>query len=639
MKIKAIIYFSLLAFLASSCADFLDKMPDDQKTMDMVWSKKKETEKYLYNVYANLPKEGSMWEEIPWSGASDEADYVWPRYQTYQLNLGNWNPTSTHYTKWGDYYNSIRASFVFENNVDKCAELQEAEKTLYKAEVKFLRGYFYWLLLKQYGPVVLIKEETKFDDDWNSYARSPYDECVEYIIQMMDEAEVDLPWTFRDDPKWMGKPDKIACKAVKSEVRLMAASPQWNGNSEYSNFKNHDGTPLTNTTYDEEKWKLAAQAAKDVITEVETRTNLGLKLYKNNDPQGGGESVFNPYKSVRDVHYVRWSCECLWGSINFEMKNLEKHSMPRPGGWNGMGVTQRQVDAYYMMDGKTIDDSDLYVEEGFATTAHPEWKLDEVSQVVSGDSWGHRIGEWNMYANREARFYATVLYNGRPIPQVPANSRDLFNTNANKDGWGRVELYGEGTSGAKGDADHSTTGYLLLKYTNPRSNPRENQIVQQTNFTYIRLAKIYLNYIEALNEYDPNHTDIKKYWDMIRERAGLPSIFDTYPAIKGNKAKQLEYIIRERQVELAFEHDRYFTTRRRWISHTTDTSHPEERRMYGDGGPIYGLNISAGSDFSNTEFYQRTKVEDRAFEKKMYIFPLPQSEMDRNKSLVQNPWW
>ena len=639
MKIKSIIYFSLLAFIISSCGDYLDKMPDDMKTMDMVWAKKKETEKYLYNVYHNLPNEHSMWTDSPWSGASDEADYVWPRYVTASINLGNWNPTSNHWNKWSDYYNAIRTSFVFENNVDRCPELKDAEKIQYKAEVKFLRGYYYWLLIKQYGPVVLIKEETKFDDDWNSYIRSPYDECVEYIIQMMDEAEADLPWTFRDQPTWMGKPDKMACKAVKSEVRLMAASPQWNGNSEYANFKNQDGTPLVNTTYDENKWKLAAQAAKDVINEVETRASLKLKLYRNDDPLGGGEAVFNPYKSVRDVHYTRWSCECLWGTINLEMKELEKHAMPRPGGWSGMGVTQRQVDAYYMTDGKTIEDSDLYVEEGFAESAHPEWKNDNIKDVVSGDSWGHRKGEWNMYANREARFYATVLYNGRPIPQVPENSRDLFNKSENKDGWGRVELFGEGTSGAKGDADHSTSGYLLLKYTNPRSNPRENQIVQQTNFTYIRLSKIYLNYIEALNEYDPTNADIKKYWDMIRERAGLPSIFDTYPGIKGNKAQQLEFIIRERQVELAFEHDRYFTTRRRWIAHTTDTSRPAERRMYGDGGPIYGLNVNAGDSFASTDFYQRTKLEDRAFEKKMYIFPIPQSEMDRDKSLVQNPWW
>ena len=62
-----------------SCSDFLDKMPDSQKTMDMVWDSRKETEAYLYNVYSQLPNESALWER-PWVPASDELDIVWDRY-------------------------------------------------------------------------------------------------------------------------------------------------------------------------------------------------------------------------------------------------------------------------------------------------------------------------------------------------------------------------------------------------------------------------------------------------------------------------------------------------------------------------------------------------------------------------------
>ena len=55
---------------------------------------------------------------------------------------------------------------------------------------------------------------------------------------------------------------------------------------------------------------------------------------------------------------------------------------------------------------------------------------------------------------------------------------------------------------------------------------------------YIRYATILLNYIEALNEYDPTHADIRKYWDMIRERAGVPSAFVASPQIAGDKNLQ-----------------------------------------------------------------------------------------------------
>lgn len=632
-----IVAFSFLVFF-SACSDFLDKMPDDQKTMDMVWESQKETEAYLYNVYARLPNERAFWAEVPWVATTDELDIVWDRYYPSNINLGSWNPTSNYHDVWGRYYQAIRASFVFENNVDRCYELTDQLKAQYKAEVKFLRGFYYWLLLKQYGPFVLITEESDLNDDWNAYPRTPYDECVDYICRMMDEAQNDLPFSWKiTNRNWMGKPDQMACKAVKSQVLLMAASPQWNGNQDYANFKNLDGTPLVNTAYSAEKWEKAVQAARDVIVAAESSpTGNEIRLYKNNE---NGDAVFSPYKSVQDVHLVKWNSEYLWGTTHTNFDDVERHATPRPGGWNGLGATQRIVDAFFMANGKTIDDpTGNYVETGFAATSHPSWGEDNMNEIKDRNKWGHRAGEWNMYANREARFYASILYNGRPLPQVSNEDRNIYSSDKNKDGWGRVELYAQGMSGS-GSADHSTTGYLILKFVNPGSNPYRDQWSAWRQTTYIRLAEVYLNYIEALNEIDPDHSDIKKYWDLIRERAGLPSIFDTYPEIKGDRAKQLEYIIRERQVELCFEGDRYFTTRRRLLSDKTDTGRPVERRMYGDNGPIYGMNILVGDGFESTNFYQRTVVENRAFEKKMYLFPITQFEMDRNKSMVQNPGW
>lgn len=98
-------------------------MPDDQKTMDMVWKNRKETEAYLYSVYSQLPIEHSIWGDAPWVGASDECDMIWERYCTASMNVGNWGPNNLEWDQWGNYYKAIRASFVFENNVDLCEEL------------------------------------------------------------------------------------------------------------------------------------------------------------------------------------------------------------------------------------------------------------------------------------------------------------------------------------------------------------------------------------------------------------------------------------------------------------------------------------------------------------------------------------
>ncbi|MDD4690602.1 MAG: RagB/SusD family nutrient uptake outer membrane protein, partial [Eubacteriales bacterium] len=206
----------------------MDKLPDDMKTDDMVWNSRKETEGYLANIYAAIPKH-NLHQDDPWLGLSDEIDLTWTVYNTYPINLGNWTPSSGFYNKYALWYRAIRASFVFENNVDRNGELSADLKRQYKAEARFLRGYYYWLLLRQYGPVILLKEQQGNEADFENMARAPFDECVDYIVEMMDSAEEDLPLHWWNDQNQMGRPNKIVCKSVKSMVLTYAASPQWNG--------------------------------------------------------------------------------------------------------------------------------------------------------------------------------------------------------------------------------------------------------------------------------------------------------------------------------------------------------------------------------------------------------------------------
>lgn len=646
------LFLCISAFLAG--CDYLEKQPDDMKTDAMIWASRIETEKYLYNVYSQIPA-ANLHQDDPWLGCSDEIDLTWNVYATYNINLGNWNPSSGFYQKWPKFYQAIRASFVFESNVDRCPELSNDLKTQYKAEAKFLRGFYYWYLIRQYGPVILVKNATQVNEDWDSYSRAPIDSCVTYICKMMDEAETGLPLTWNDNKTWLGKPTKVACKAVKAEALMYAASPQWNGNSEYSGFRNADGTALVNTSYDENKWKKAAAAGLDVIN---LSASAGIKLYKNNE--NGDGTVFNPFKSVRDVILKNWNCEVIFGRSAFNQNAWQVHTSPGPNNLGGVGPTQRIVDAFYMKNGRTIDDPQSgYVENGFATTGGDYWnpknynltsdRVKMIADLRTGEAWGHWPGEWNMYANREPRFYASILYNKRVIPQISedATKRNYYSTNKTavkqQDGYGRVELYYGGVSRSSGSYTfYPRTGYLALKNVDPMSNMRDRVYAGTRCEILIRYAKVLLNYIECLNEYDPGNADIQRYWDMIRERAGIPGIFATYPAIKGDKTKQREFILRERQVELCFETDRYFTTRRRWLAHTPDTGSDADR-TYGDGGRMWGMDINAGAvatnSFEFTGFYKRTPFETRVFEKKMYLFPIPQAEVEMNVNLVQNPWW
>ncbi|WP_106828494.1 RagB/SusD family nutrient uptake outer membrane protein [Parabacteroides pacaensis] len=647
--------FTILTLLAG-CEDYLDKQPDDMKTDDMVWGSRTETEGYLANVYAGLPMH-NLHQDDPWLGCADECDLSWTVYNTYPINLGNWTTSSGFYNKYATWYKAIRASLVFETNVDRCNELSEDLKKQYKAEVKFLRGYYYWLLLRQYGPVILIKELQSSDADYSSMMRAPYDECVDYICQLMDESEQDLPLHWQDNTNWMGKPNKIICKSVKSLVLTMAASPQWNGNKEYADFKNPDGTPLVNTTYDENKWKKAAAASREVINISEQYPEANLKLYRN-DENGDGE--FNPYKSCVDVHLKNWNCEVIFART--QGGNTQAwmiHTFPGPKTLGGVGATQRVVDAFLMENGKPIDDPNSgYISTGFATAPGKHWnpnareiatengRKQMISDIRKSDAWGHWAGEWNMYANREPRFYASILYNKRIIPSLPDDieKRNYYNSPGQQDGYARAELYYGGRSRQSGSYTFfSRTGYLVYKNNDPMANMYDRTFPQQYGNVFIRYAQILLNYIEALNEYDPQNPDIRKYWDMIRSRAGIPSAFTATPQIAGNQALQRDYILRERQIELCFEGDRYFTTRRRWVAHTKDEGNAVDNRIFGDGGRMWGMDINAGdantNNFEFTDFYHTVAFETRVFEKAYYLFPIPESEIEKSKGLVQNPWW
>jgi hypothetical protein len=139
----------------------------------------------------------------------------------------------------------------------------------------------------------------------------------------------------------------------------------------------------------------------------------------------------------------------------------------------------------------------------------------------------------------------------------------------------------------------------------------------------LRLAEVYLNYAECLNESDPGNSDILKYLNLIRWRAGIPQYGDPSLAAPADQASMRIALQKERRVELAFENNRYFDTRRWKIAGQTDS------------GPMYGLNI----DYDLPDFTKVIVFENRVFNKQHYLFPIPSNDINNDKQLVQNTGW
>ncbi|MCD2425796.1 RagB/SusD family nutrient uptake outer membrane protein [Niabella pedocola] len=603
----------------SSCSKYLDKKPDNLLTSDIVWQKRSTAESYLNQVYSHIQPTTDDYKEL---GASDETSCSIAGVAVRKMITGNWSPQSNYWPNWPLFYEGIRQSIVFEENVDRvpASEMGDELKAQYKSEARFLRGWFYWNILRQYGPFVLLRNTLGLNEDFSKYTRAPFDSCVAEINRLMDQAAEGLPkvWDRSSD---YGRPTKGSCLAAKAQVALLAASPLWNGNAAFNGFRNADGTVLAPQGYDANKWKIAADAAKAVID------LNAYKLYVNTDD---GDAVFDPLISCRNIFISNWNNEIIFSS------NLagaywywahEKRCAPGPGGINMQNATQNIVDAFYMRNGRTIDDPNSgYAEQGFAQQDDPaQWGL-----AKDGINRGYIKGNSNMYVNREARFYAAVSYNGKPVLSAPTtDDRNFFSSDQNKDGRGRSEFYYSGKSGAVAVNSRDITGYNVQKSVSPATNIRNDQAAYRP-FIHMRYAEILLDYVEALNEYDAGNPDILKYLNMVRTRAGLPGLETVYPAVIGNKDEMRKVILRERQIELCFEGDRYHTLIRRLLMNDPKIQ------------TIYRMNVNANDNnqgFGFADFYQRNVLETRFWADRMYLFPIYQDDLDKTRGMVQNPGW
>lgn len=613
--------YLLLGLLLSlaSCDSYLDKLEDNALQLKDVFSKRATTEKYLWNVYSCIPNE--MVDDLG-SGsircaATDEAFYCYASQAATSLNNGAWNVTSAPGDgTWSNMYKGIREANIFIDamNVKKwCPEdiIGPEEQAMMVNEARFLRAYYYFILMRQYGPIILLGDDVmditaESSDLYRS--RNSWEECLTYVC---DELDAVVPLLDEQPQKqWYGKPTKGTALAIKGRLLLYSARDLFNGNSDF-----REVSDLFSVTKDETKWAKAAAANYEVIKQYDER------LYKlvtvTND-----EGVVDPYASLYEMVTKEWNSEFIWAR-RVSWGNIQYASMPGGAGrqtpFGGISPTQEMVDAFAMDNGIypfTIDgepSADLnrsgYQDNGFSDFLHP------IEGKVTGETHVP-----NMYVGREARFYSDVFWSGAMF----------VNGGATPKKWDQLQFYRLGASGIGTNNDYSKGGYMLRKFTSRTQDHTANAYGSWGNITVpmIRLGEVYLNYVEALIESNPTSTDIETYWNRIRTRAGLPGIFTSYPSAKGDKTQMRELIRRERQIELAYEGHRFWDVRMWKLG---------ERLL---GKQLHGLNYNITSDAEGSDFWKRTEVESpRIFRYWHNLYPMKQSELDRNKMLIQNPGW
>ena len=609
MKILPIMAAIFIALSFSSCSKFLDVSDELAEELDYekVFNDPNYVRRFHRLIYTGIPNTADFARELngyglPWPQLSDEIERA---QGGTDFNITAFNSSHTAFERWSTYYKLIRQANVFLERAKVIPQQGDAdyisEQELFElqTQARFFRAYYHYLLFELYGPIPIMDYLADPNESNQDYARNSVDEVVKFVYDEMTYCAEALKDPDLTDVNQLGVPTRGTALAIRGRLMMYAASPLFNGGfTEALAVKNKDGKALF-PTKDDSKWQAALQAMQEFIDYANSGYYELFKVYKPDGSINPDESLYQLFMSMnKEVIFARTNGD--FGNITGRT-GIDGWNIPRGvrGGTSTTGyiaVTQELVDDFFMADGLGIKESSLYSETGFSVAGEdPSGRTD--------------VGTYRMWVNREPRFYRTVFYNRRKWHV----------------GNEVVTFHQGGNSSNAETTDYARTGYIMYKRMSKRVyNLSPNPVSEYRPAIVHRLAEFYLLYAEALNEVNPNDTRILEYVDKVRVRAGIPKIGDVKPEIIGNQDLQREAIRREMRVELATEGQRYFDVRR-WMLAETEG--------YRQGGPIHGMNMNG----NEANFYNRTVIENRVFNKAMYLYPIPLTQIQNSALLVQNP--
>ncbi|MVT08791.1 RagB/SusD family nutrient uptake outer membrane protein [Chitinophaga tropicalis] len=570
----------LLLVAVISCRKSFEDRPLNFVSEQYIWDETDVTgnfaQQWVHKIYSQLPTGWSRINGLPLECASDDAVPSNPGNATWNMINSGYDPLNTFDNNWGSAYSAIRRVNIFLKNYRRVPWIDSLLPKWLGAEVRVMRAYFYYDLMKRYGGIPLLDNQVFEADDpaLFSQRRSSFESCVQYVVNELDAVRDSL----RPDETLAnrgsgngngegsdggaGRIRKSIALAIKAKVLLLAASPLFNPSS--TPALDYTGYAEGNT----ERWKAAADAAREVM-------DLNLFALENN------RYLLNYTRVNKEFIFTRYgaSYQSEWG---YRMSPVGYNSINNRACEGQVSPTQELVDAFPMKNGLPITDP---------TSGYDPAKP---------------------YNNRDPRLDQTVFYDGATWLKR------------------KVEIFEGGrdkpNSAAVANGIQTQTGYYLKKgLANDASNAGFTTVMFHpsvtSTFCLIRYADILLMYAEAQNEYGGPDASVYSAVEAVRKRAGLSPF--TLPAGLSKDAMR-EVIRNERRVEFAFEEQRYFDIRRWKIA----------KQVY--GVPLHGVSIIKNTDGSLS--YSRKTVASPYFnEASMYLYPVDNKEILVNSSMQQNP--
>ncbi len=638
-NIKLLILIAVISGMTLSCKKYLDVTPDNVATIDYAFRNRNEAENYLFTCYSTIQNMGpsnadgafTTSGEIYFPNTLTEATLgSRDAEQGFHLIRGVQTTDNPSLNYWDGeqlgqpIFKAIRRCNIFLENIDRPKDLPQFERNRWIAEIKFLKAYYHFYLLRMYGPIPLIKENLPIDagTDEVRVKRAPVDEAFAYIVSLLDEATPDLPRIIQDPARSLGRITQNIALSVKAEVLTTQASPFFNGNPDYSGFKDKDGINLFPATFSAEKWNKAMLACQVAVKSCE---ESNLSLYHFTSP-GNLPTIPAPLKTVMDIRQsitenweknpeVIWALNPEFGLQSMAMPRLTSAMVQNMGGAPGnFAVPIGMAELFYSKNGVPMAEDIGYDYRGrYAVAAagtESKYYLKSGYQTIK------------MHMDREPRFYADLSFDG-----------SCFFGNGQTDPENMLYVQARGGISLAGPKDNirvNVSGYWPSKLVNYQSVFGTEVTQASFRMPLIRLAGLYLLYAETLNEVNGPSADVYTYIDKVRTRAGLKGVKESWSSYSTNPGKAsskdgLRSIIQqERRIELCFE-GRIGWDLRRWKVMQDVLSKP-----------LQGWNIQ---DSTPEGYYRQRNLVIPVFGLKDYLWPLKYNDLIVNPNLVQNPYW
>lgn len=632
----------IIASLFISCEDYLDKIQETEGlNQDDVFSDIRYAKEFFDGAYTHLLTEVSSVNQSPdilppmvMSGEGYPGRKASPTPETYNfyaqgdyLNLMDRtyraNTTPLFATRYHAAWKGIRIINTFLENADVIADAPEEEIKNLKGQAYFLRAFYYHLLTKRHGGLIYLKENLGINEPLK-VERETY---ASNLTDMLEDISLAIDLLPKEWPSEnVGRPTKGVAMALKSRLLLFSASP------------------LVNESNNIKAWEDAATAASDLInfanenglyTLADASAASTLDVGRDGSDFSAGADLFTPEPDVLEPYRSIFVGPGIQKTIPSEVIFMEVNQ--KFDTYGGILNPTPRLSLTVGFDIIKFNESPMNI----GALANFIDKFETKSGLPITDP-ASGYNPQDPFVNRDPRFYNAILFDGVPwkvtsSPKNTSGKADLAIINE------------EGNFGADLDNPSRTTSPLIvynltgLRIRKWIPNGAYWNSGYQGAFSYhinnisFRMAEVYLNYAEAVNEaYGPNGiapggtlTAIDAI-NKIRNRVGMPNVDAKFT---GSKEEFRERIRNERAIELCFEGFRYDDIRRWKIAHLEENKKVEFLEMRWQGAK--SSNYPSGFSYENVEQTQLQKT----FSDNHYWWPIPTSEIAAVPSFDQTNGW